>query len=387
MAVDLAEIFDVGYYARANPDLGTVGLTTFDQLFNHFQDYGLQEGRDFSAVIDLEYYAEQNPDLASVGLRTNEQLAWHLCNYGINEKRDFSPFIDLDYYSQQNPDLAAAGLINGEQLFWHLTNYGVNEKREFSSNVDLDFYFNKYPDLFAAGLTTGEELLEHIVRYGDREGRQLTDIPERQLTDIPEPEQPERTITFPLNPHPPSLTSFSSQSLNFSNQETILEKGLNQAIDHLQKFASNSNVYDNIQLAFGDRLDLDKAKALISKLWDKQQLPNIEVLSGEELQGELGAFDSLTNTAYISQDFLAQNAENLETVSRVILEKVGHAIDDQLNSSDAPGDEGEIFAMLAVNDDLSPSQLVSLKYENDFENLSINELTSWVKISQISFLD
>lgn len=387
MAVDLAEIFDVGYYARANPDLGTVGLTTFDQLFNHFQDYGLQEGRDFSAVIDLEYYAEQNPDLASVGLRTNEQLAWHLCNYGINEKRDFSPFIDLDYYSQQNPDLAAAGLINGEQLFWHLTNYGVNEKREFSSNVDLDFYFNKYPDLFAAGLTTGEELLEHIVRYGDREGRQLTDIPERQLTDIPEPEQSERTITFPLNPHPPSLTSFSSQSLNFSNQETILEKGLNQAIDHLQKFASNSNVYDNIQLAFGDRLDLDKAKALISKLWDKQQLPNIEVLSGEELQGELGAFDSLTNTAYISQDFLAQNAENLETVSRVILEKVGHAIDDQLNSSDAPGDEGEIFAMLAVNDDLSPSQLVSLKYENDFENLSINELTSWVKISQISFLD
>jgi hypothetical protein len=208
-----------------------------------------------------------------------------------------------------------------------------------------------------------------------------------QSEPIITPPESEPIITLPNPPNPPGFRGFSSQSLNFSDQRTILEKGLNQAIDHLQQFASNSNVSDNIQLAFGDRLDLDKAKALISQLGDKQQLPNIEVLSGEELQGRLGAFDPLTNTAYISQDFLAQNAENLETVSRVILEKVGHAIDDQLNSSDAPGDEGEIFAMLAVNDDLSPSQLVSLKYENDFENLSINELTSWVEISQISFLD
>lgn len=382
MAIDLAGIFDAEYYASANPDLAVAGLTSFNQLFNHFQNYGLQEGRDFSVAIDLESYARANPDLAGAGLQTNEQLVWHLRNYGINEKRDFSPFVDLNYYSQENPDLANAGLINGEQLFWHLTNYGINEKRDFSSRVDLEFYANRYPDLAAAGLNTGEELLGHIVRYGSLEGRQLAPTPQPP-SEIPRPDvpPPEQDVPPPTPDVPPPTMSFSSRSVESFDEESILARGLNTAIERLQHLAVDSGLAEDISLAFGDRLNLERAKELITQLSQGQELPQIEVLSGQEMQGLQGAFDPITNTAYISRDFLGQNIGNPDEVSRVLLEEIGHAIDVRLNSSDSPGDEGAIFSAVVRDEKLNPKILSELQIENDFSSLLINGSKVFVESS------
>ncbi|MDF5730123.1 MAG: hypothetical protein PUP92_19440 [Rhizonema sp. PD38] len=38
-------LFDVNFYRAANPDLVAAGLTTDTQLSQHFQNFGLNEGR------------------------------------------------------------------------------------------------------------------------------------------------------------------------------------------------------------------------------------------------------------------------------------------------------------------------------------------------------
>lgn len=66
MAVDL---FDVNFYSAANPDLAAAGLTTHAQLLSHFQNSGLNEGRDFSPFVNLNFYRSSNSDLASFNNR------------------------------------------------------------------------------------------------------------------------------------------------------------------------------------------------------------------------------------------------------------------------------------------------------------------------------
>jgi hypothetical protein len=86
MAVDL---LDISFYSQANPDLALAGLTTDDQLRNHFFQSGLGEGRQFSPVVNLNFYRASNPDLTPSILPQNADLYNHLSNYGVAEGRRF----------------------------------------------------------------------------------------------------------------------------------------------------------------------------------------------------------------------------------------------------------------------------------------------------------
>ena len=74
--------------------------------------------------------------------------------------------------------------------------------------------------------------------------------------------------------------------------------------------------------------------------WD--ELPAIELLSGEAMPGAAGAYAISTGTIYLNQDWL--ESASAEHVRAVLTEELGHHLDGLLNAGDTPGDEGEAFS-------------------------------------------
>ncbi|MBD1938312.1 S8 family serine peptidase [Microcoleus sp. FACHB-68] len=171
---DADKIFDADCYAAMNPDLGKAGITTPQQLYEHFKDAGLNEGRDFSPLLNLNFYRVCNPDLVEAGITSNQQLYEHWQKHGIAEGRSCSPFVDLKYYLKNNPDLAEVFGEDTKLALDHLQNYGVGEGRNFSPWVNLKYYLENNPDLVEAFGENYKLALEHLQQYGVTEGRKFS---------------------------------------------------------------------------------------------------------------------------------------------------------------------------------------------------------------------
>ncbi|MCT7977433.1 hypothetical protein [Laspinema olomoucense] len=363
--VDLSQIFDSDYYSALYPDLGSAGLVNQEQLFNHFIQSGIDENRSFSPLIELNYYQSVNPDLSMAGLNTNRQLIDHIINFGINEKRRFSPNIDLNFYASANPDLIAAGLNSGAQLFDHLINLGVREGRPLVA-----------PPVSLPEVTPPQPQLP-------------TDDPDPGIPDVPDfPEFPDLLGGFL------TTRAFNSDSSNlalnngFNNVPGLT--GLNSAVtaswqiavSYLQKFLIDPDFATKITTAFGQDANFDLAKSFVEDLIGGQTAPTIHIVSLDELAGAQGAFDLVTNTIYLSQEFIVQHATTPENIASVILEEVGHYIDAQINSVDAPGDEGAIFSDLVRGIHLSDEALGQLKSNEDWGTLQLGDFTIPVERSK-----
>jgi serralysin len=92
----------------------------------------------------------------------------------------------------------------------------------------------------------------------------------------------------------------------------------------------------------------------------------------------MGAYNAANNTIYLAETLLDSNPE---TIERVLLEELGHHIDSTLNSVDAAGDEGALFAALVQGRTLSASELAALKAENDRGTISVNGVTQSVEFA------
>lgn len=161
MAINL---FDANFYRVANSDLSSLSDA---QALSHFQKYGLDEGRAFSAFVDLNSYRGSSLDITN---SNNRQAYNHLQDYGLVEGRYFSPFVDLKFYRESNSDLAG---FENEQALEHLQNFGISEGRRFSPFVDLNLYRAANPDLRASGWNN-KKLFEHLVISGAAEGRRFS---------------------------------------------------------------------------------------------------------------------------------------------------------------------------------------------------------------------
>ncbi|MFB2971393.1 polymorphic toxin type 44 domain-containing protein [Aerosakkonema sp. BLCC-F183] len=329
---------------------------------------------ELSKAFDAGYYSMTNPDLTAAGLVNPEQLFNHFFQFGTKEGRSFSPYVDLNFYGGANPDLAAGGVTTPKQLLDHLITYGINEKRLFSPKVDLNFYAAANQDLGAAGLTTGEQLLDHLINYGAREGRQLVF-----------PASPPPEILFPAPPQIPNLPLLGlaeiSGSRLLNNQinsnlekdvNLILSTSLKTAIGQMENFVTEPDFSKKLTIAFEKNLNLESAKSLIQDLASGKLLPEIKIVPLKDINGYNGAFDALTNTIYISKEFLQVNANNPDQIASVLLEEIGHSVDSRVNAIDALGDEGEIFSALVRGVKLSQADLLTLKSENDQVIISPN---------------
>jgi Ca2+-binding RTX toxin-like protein len=127
-----------------------------------------------------------------------------------------------------------------------------------------------------------------------------------------------------------------------------------------------------LTLPFGDDYDRLSLDSILTS-WnsgDFSNLPKIEILSSNILNGARGAYANATNTIYLS-DNLLQNAQPY-TIEGVIIEEIGHWLDSQINVVDSQGDEGEIWRNLVLNKPMTEAELNTLKGENDWGIITVN---------------
>jgi uncharacterized protein YkwD len=164
MPQNLQNLFDANFYRAANNDLR--GLNDA-QALSHFQEFGLNQNRSFSALVDLNFYRASNSDLANF---SNKQAFEHLEKYGVAEGRRFSPLFDLNFYVADNPDIAQAYRGNREGALNHFETHGLNEGRAFSIAFNVNYYRSANSDLAAKNLNN-QELLNNFALSGSIEGR------------------------------------------------------------------------------------------------------------------------------------------------------------------------------------------------------------------------
>jgi len=152
---------------------------------------------------------------------------------------------------------------------------------------------------------------------------------------------------------------------------------LNQVISNGENLLAASVAQDNaidsiLGTAFGTNVATPQAQSLIQQLDTNEFFDNLEfeILPSVELEGALGAYSPANDTIYLSQQFLTQGT--VEQATDVLLEEVGHAVDDFLNETDAPGDEGRIFSKLVQGETLTRQNLESLRQENDFNTIEVD---------------
>ncbi|MBD2194135.1 MULTISPECIES: DUF4114 domain-containing protein [Calothrix] len=144
----------------------------------------------------------------------------------------------------------------------------------------------------------------------------------------------------------------------------VIKSALELAKNQLYSFANSPDFQPEMQLVFG----LGVNTTGIQNAWQNQDfsiIPDIQIRSGAELAGAVGAYAQATNTIYVSQGYLNQNTANSSAITSVLLEEIGHAIDAKLNQVDAPGDEGAIFSGLVQGKTFESEQLQQLQAKDD----------------------
>ncbi|MEA5620007.1 ScyD/ScyE family protein [Cronbergia sp. UHCC 0137] len=185
--------------------------------------------------------------------------------------------------------------------------------------------------------------------------------------------------------HDSNLPFVASPLDHFFQNSNFVPDFTQQAITatqlYLQDFSISADFADKIHLAFGEQLNLQTAHTLIENLANGTVIPNIEIIPQEQLNA-YGAFGD--NTIYISQEL--NKLDTFQLAVNTFLEETGHFIDSQLNTFDAPGDEGAIFAKLVQNQPLSSDELTRLKTENDHGILTFNDKSFNVEYANIELI-
>lgn len=167
----------------------------------------------------------------------------------------------------------------------------------------------------------------------------------------------------------PTTNSSSVDPLTGIGSEVpeVVEQAVQLTYDALTGFAISSDFSNKMNQAFGDSFDTKVADAIANQFaqGDFSDIPEIEILSAATMNGANGAFSEATNKIYLSRDFVASNAGNMDAIANVLLEETGHYIDSKINVKDAAGDEGDIFSRLVQGQTLDFGQLLALKAEDD----------------------
>lgn len=87
----------------------------------------IYEGLDFSPVFDPKFYATKYPDLGLAGLTTPQQLFQHFVLCGMDEKRQGCASFNVIAYAAHNPDLTAAFGEDTEAYYKHYLICGRQE--------------------------------------------------------------------------------------------------------------------------------------------------------------------------------------------------------------------------------------------------------------------
>ncbi|MFO0016475.1 MAG: hypothetical protein ACK52U_07955, partial [Synechococcaceae cyanobacterium] len=97
---------------------------------------------------------------------------------------------------------------------------------------------------------------------------------------------------------------------------------------------------------------------------DFSDLPPVQLLPASAMAGAAGAYARSTGTIVLNQEWLASASR--DQALAVLTEELGHHLDTLLNTTDTPGDEGELFAALLTEaGPLSDERRQRLLADND----------------------
>ena len=171
----IAELFDETYYLSQNPDVvAELANDTFSYGYEHFLQYGLNEGRNpsvyYDEVLYLTIYADVSIAVANGQFSSGLE---HYLEFGHRENRIASNLFDANDYLLDNPDVAAAV---DESIFAsgfeHYLAFGAGEGRISTLLFEEAYYLHQNPDV-AAAVNDGffQSGFEHYVSFGQGEER------------------------------------------------------------------------------------------------------------------------------------------------------------------------------------------------------------------------
>ncbi len=102
-----AYVFDAEYYANKYADLKSAYGTDEAKLYEHFINYGIEEGRCASPYFDVKFYMNQNGQSFREAMKGDYEkaFAYFVENLNSTELLKLSVNFDAGFYAQQNPEL------------------------------------------------------------------------------------------------------------------------------------------------------------------------------------------------------------------------------------------------------------------------------------------
>ncbi|MBD2260368.1 lectin-like protein [Pseudanabaena sp. FACHB-2040] len=175
-SLEVSLFFDEVRYLRNNQDIASAVQTgQFANGFDHFRQVGWLEGRDFTSVFNERFYLETNQDVAlAVASSAFKSGFQHFAMHGHRELRNPSQlFNQQDYLTRYSDVQAAVAAGTFSSAFEHWSEVGVNESRSPQLMLFQEsFYLAQYTDVrnaVQAGLFGSG--YEHYVTLGAKEGR------------------------------------------------------------------------------------------------------------------------------------------------------------------------------------------------------------------------
>ena len=169
-------IFNANYYRNKYSDLASM---TDSQLYAHFLDYGISEGRQGSALFNIKYYLEKNTDLKETFGTSYEEAFKHFVDYGQREDRVYSKEVtavkdvifDAEFYWEKYPDVAESMKGDVNRSFCHFLKIGLGKGYAASPAFSIQYYINENDGLKSLYSKDYYGAMQHFVEYGKKEQR------------------------------------------------------------------------------------------------------------------------------------------------------------------------------------------------------------------------
>lgn len=173
-----------------------------------------------------------------------------------------------------------------------------------------------------------------------------------------------------------------------------VDQAANDATALLRSLAARSDFTDLLRTTFGNAgTDAEifnrTAEELRNAILDGQFIVKVELRGFAEMKGYLAAYAASapdgTERIYLNRDWIRLGIAG-EHLTQALLQELGHAFDQRLNGGrDSAGDEGELFARLAVGEQLGLGERLRLAGNDDAVVLAIDGFSIPAEHATVTF--
>jgi len=147
---------------------------------------------------------------------------------------------------------------------------------------------------------------------------------------------------------------------------TSLEQIWAKTQQALATFWQTADRQATLSFAWGEAKATPETESIVEQLIQGNILPQFQFVEQADL-GAQGAYAAAIDTIFLAKELF----RHPEQLVRVLVEEIGHFIDDHAGPVDAPGDEGRLFAAQVLGETLSEAAIAAIKAEDDSALISL----------------